>query len=103
MAAVILVPLAMVVERPWASSPSMASMLAVIGLAVFSTGFAFVLYFRLLSTIGSISTASQAYLRIGIGVGLGVIFLGERPSLHMLAGLVLVMIGVAAMVVKSKS
>ena len=103
MAALVLVPLALIIERPWTSSPSTASMVAVAGLAIFSTGFAFVLYFWLLSTIGSISTASQAYLRIGIGVGLGVIFLDERPSAHMMAGLVLVMIGVAAMVVKPKA
>ena len=97
MAALLLVPLALLVERPWTTSPSTASMLAVAGLAIFSTGFAFVVYFRLLSTIGSIATASQAYLRIGIGVGLGVLFLGERPSPHVLLGLALVMVAVAAM------
>lgn len=98
MAALVLVPLALIVERPWTASPSTASMLAVAALATFSTGFAFVLYFHLLSTIGSIATASQAYLRIGIGVGLGIVLLGERPSPHMLAGLVLVIVAVAAMV-----
>jgi drug/metabolite transporter (DMT)-like permease len=97
MASLVLVPLALVVERPWTASPSMASMLAVLGLAIFSTGFAFVLYFRLLSKIGSIATASQAYLRIAIGVGLGILFLGERPTLQMLAGLVLVIAAVVAM------
>ena len=51
-----------------------------VALAVFSTGFAFVVYFRLLSTVGSIATSSQAYLRILIGVGLGIVFLGEKLS-----------------------
>ena len=97
MAALVLIPVALIVERPWTATPSTASMLAVAGLAIFSTGFAFVLYFRLLSTIGSIATASQAYLRIGIGVGLGIVFLGERPTAHMMAGLVLVVAAVVAM------
>ena len=83
--AAILVPLALVVE-PWPANASTRSLLAVLALGVFSTGAAFVVYFHLLSTIGSIATASQAYLRIVIGVGLGVAFLGERPSASMLAG-----------------
>jgi drug/metabolite transporter (DMT)-like permease len=97
MATAILVPAALVIERPWTMSPSLASVMAIVALAVFSTGFAFVIYFRLLAVLGSISTGSQAYLRIGIGVGLGALFLGERPSVHVLLGLVLVIAAVAAM------
>ena len=94
--ALILVPLALAVEG-WPGGASTRSMLAVLGLAVFSTGAAFVVYFHLLSTIGSIATASQAYLRIVVGVGLGVLFLDERPTASMLAGLALVVAGVVAM------
>jgi drug/metabolite transporter (DMT)-like permease len=96
-ATAILVPLALVIDAPWTLEPSMRSMLAVLALAVFSTGFAFTIYFHLLATIGSISTASQAYLRILVGVGFGVVFLGEQLTASVVAGLVLVLGGVVAM------
>jgi drug/metabolite transporter (DMT)-like permease len=97
MATLVLIPLALAVDRPWTIEPSARSMLALAGLAIFSTGAAFIVYFRLLSTIGSIATSSQAYLRIVVGVGLGVVFLGERLSASTMAGLLLVVGGVVAM------
>ena len=36
-------------------------------LAVFSSAFAFVIYFRLIQTLGSIGATAQAYLRVPIG------------------------------------
>lgn len=102
MAAIVLVPVALVVDQPWALEPSARSLLAVLGLAVFATGAAFVVYFHLLATIGSIATASQAYLRILIGVGLGVIFLGERLSASVVVGLLLVVAGVVAMTLPAR-
>ncbi|HET7730048.1 MAG TPA: DMT family transporter [Usitatibacter sp.] len=96
-AAAVLIPLALIVEQPWTARPSWASVLAVVAGAVFSTAGAFIVYFRLLATIGSIATASQAYLRILVGVGLGVIFLGERLTAGHFVGLALVFAGVVAM------
>jgi len=94
--ALVLVPLALVLD-PWPTAPSLRSVLALLALGVFSTGAAFVVYFHLLASIGSIATASQAYLRIVIGVGLSAAFLGERPSPSTLAGLALVVAGVVFM------
>ena len=99
--AAILLPVAFILE-PWPAGASMRSMLAVLALGVFSTGAAFVVYFRLLATIGSIATASQAYLRIVIGVGLSVLLLGERLQASHLAGLALVVCGVVAMTMPRK-
>ena len=44
---------------------------------MFSTAFAFVIYFRLIQTLGSIGATAQAYLRVPIGVAASVIFLGD--------------------------
>ena len=55
-------------------------MLALAALAVFSTALAFVIYFRLIRTLGSVGTTAQAYLRVPIGVAVGVVFLGEQPE-----------------------
>jgi drug/metabolite transporter (DMT)-like permease len=96
-AAVAVVPLALAVDRPWTLQPSAASIAAVVAGAVFSTGLAMVIYFRLLATVGSIAMSSQAYLRILIGVALGMVFLGERPTPQTFVGLALVVAGVVAM------
>jgi drug/metabolite transporter (DMT)-like permease len=88
--------------EPWPASASIMSLAAVAALGIFSTGLAFVVYFRLLATIGSIATASQAYLRIAVGVGLSVVFLGERLEPSHWAGLALVVAGVVAMTFRRK-
>ena len=96
--AAVLVP-ASVLERPWTLSPTATSLLALLGLAIFSTAFAFVIYFRLIQTLGSVGTTAQAYMRVPIGVALGVLLLGERLSPTAWIGLACVVVGVAAMTI----
>jgi drug/metabolite transporter (DMT)-like permease len=100
--AVILIPVSLVVDRPWALTPSVSSMLALLGLSVFSTALAFVIYFRLIQTLGSVGTTAQAYLRVPVGVALGVLFLGESLSPTAWVGLGCVVIGVAAMTIPAR-
>ncbi|VFR48967.1 Permease of the drug/metabolite transporter (DMT) superfamily [plant metagenome] len=95
--AAILIPASLVVDHPWTLAPSGASLLALLGLSVFSTALAFVIYFRLVHTLGSIGTTSVAYLRVPIGVGIGVLFLGEQLGATAWIGLVCVVAGVIAM------
>ncbi|TWC05009.1 drug/metabolite transporter (DMT)-like permease [Bradyrhizobium macuxiense] len=100
--AAILIPLSLAVERPWTLTPSTSSLLALLALAVFSTAIAFVIYFRLIQTLGSVGTTAQAYLRVPIGVALSVAFLGERLSPTAWIGLGCVVIGVAAMTIPAR-
>ncbi|ANM08887.1 MULTISPECIES: DMT family transporter [unclassified Rhizobium] len=100
--AVILLPLSLVVDRPWALDPSAASILALLALSAFSTALAFAIYFRLVQTLGSVATTSQAYLRVPIGVAIGIVFLGERLSPTAWIGLVCVILGVAAMTIPAR-
>jgi drug/metabolite transporter (DMT)-like permease len=95
--AVILIPISLVVDQPWTLAPSMGSVLALLGLAVFSTALAFVIYFRLIQTLGSVGTTAQAYLRVPVGVALGVVLLGESLTPTAWVGLGCVVVGVAAM------
>jgi len=97
--AAILIPLSLAVEEPWTLAPSANSILALLGLAVFSTAAAFVIYFRLIQTLGSVGTTAQAYLRVPIGVAMGVAFLGERLSPTAWVGLACVVAGVAALTI----
>ena len=96
LATISLVPISLVVERPWTLTPSAASVLAAAGLAIFSTAAALLLYFRLLKTLGSMGVASQSYLRAGVSVLLGVLVLGETFSWSIGLGLLAVATGVAA-------
>jgi len=100
--AAILIPVSLVVDRPWTLTPSTDSMLALLALAVFSTALAFVIYFRLVQTLGSVGTTAQAYLRVPIGVGIGVVFLGETLASTAWLGLACVVAGVIAMTLPAR-
>ncbi len=100
--AAVLIPLSLVVDQPWTLTPSTNSLLALLGLAVFSTAFAFVIYFRLIQTLGSIGATAQAYLRVPIGVAASVVFLGEQLSSTVWIGLACVVVGVAAMTIPER-
>jgi drug/metabolite transporter (DMT)-like permease len=100
--AAILVPISLFADRPWTLAPSPQSVAALLGLSVISTALAFVIYFRLVHTLGSVGTTAQAYLRVPIGVAIGVVFLGETLTSTAWAGLVCVIIGVAAMTIPAR-
>ena len=100
--AAILIPVGLVVEQPWTITPSTNSLLAMLALAVFSTAAAFVIYFRLIQTLGSVGTTAQAYLRVPIGVAVGVVFLGESLTATASIGLGCVVLGVAAMTIPAR-
>jgi drug/metabolite transporter (DMT)-like permease len=94
-ASAVMVPAALLLEQPWTLMPSVRSLAALAVLAVFCTGAALLLYFRLVRTLGSLGVASQSYLRAGIGVVLGMVVLGETSSLTLALGLAAAIHGVA--------
>jgi len=95
--AAVLIPISLILDRPWTFAPSVDSIKALIALSIFSTALAFVIYFRLIARLGSAGTTSVAYLRVPAGVAIGIVFLGEALAPSAWAGLILVIIGVAAM------
>ena len=94
-ATVVLVPLAFALESPLALHPGLAALGATAALAIFCTGVALLIYFRLIHTLGSLGVASQSYLRAGVGVLLSALLLGETPTWPVLLGLVSAIAGVA--------
>ena len=98
----ILIPASLAIDQPWQLAPSIESLLALIALSVLSTALAFTIYFRLLHTLGSVGTTSQAYLRVPIGVAIGVLFLGETLASTAWLGLACVVLGVAAMTIPAR-
>lgn len=95
-ATIVLVPLSLILEQPWTLRPSLAALGATVALSVLCTGVALSIYFRLVHTLGPIGVASQAYLRAGVSVFLGMVVLDERLTLTVGIGLVLAIAGVVA-------
>lgn len=100
--AVLLLPVSLLVEQPWSMEPSARSLGALACLAVFSSAMGAVIYFRLLGTLGSVGTTAQAYLRVPVGVLMGILLLDETLSSTAWLGLVLVFLGVAAMTIPKR-
>src|SRR5712692_5143889 len=95
-AAIVLVPMCLLVEAPWRAAPSAASLTALSANAVVATAFGFVIYFRLIRTIGSMGTASTGYLKPAVGVLIGCALLGEPLTWTLAVGLLAILFGVAA-------
>lgn len=95
--AALLAPASLVIERPWLLAPSARALAALVALSIVSTALAFVIYFRLVRTLGSVGITAQAYLRAPIGVMIAVSALDESLAGSAWAGLCCVVIGVAAM------
>ena len=91
----VLVPAALVLEKPWTLSPGTRELMAALVLSIPCTGVALLIYFRLVRTLGSLGVASQSYLRAGIGVILGVVLLDETLSASVFTGLATAILGVA--------
>ncbi len=94
-AAICLIPASLIIDQPWQLAPSPRAWIAAVVLGIACTGIALLLYFRLLRTLGSLGVASQAYLRAGVGVLLGIVVLGEQITLVVGMGLPAALVGVA--------
>lgn len=94
--AVVLIPLAFVTEQPWTLPlPSANVWWAVLGLALFSTALAYILYFRLLATAGPTNLLLVTFLVPISVILLGTVVLGEELESKHLAGIGIIGLGLA--------
>ncbi len=92
-----LVPLALIVDRPFAlPAPGVEVIAALVCVATFSTALAYVVYFRLLATAGPVNLVLVTFLVPVTAVLLGVGVLGEALLPRHLAGMALIGAGLAA-------
>lgn len=95
-ASVILLPLMLVVDRPWTLPPPGALTVgALIGVAAISTAFAYVLYYRILATAGATNLALVTFLVPVSACLLGILFLNEVLLPRHFAGMALIGLGLA--------
>jgi drug/metabolite transporter (DMT)-like permease len=95
----LLLPAALIIDRPWTLHPTPQALGALVTMAIFSSALGLMLFYMCLTRLGTLMTNAQGYLRIPIGVGLSVLLLGESVPSNLTLGLVLVMGGVAAMTI----
>lgn len=93
----ILLPLVLVADRPWTlPAPGGETMLALIGLAAISTALAYLVFFRLLATVGATNLLLVTFLVPVSAILLGTLFLGEVLLVRHVAGMALIGAGLVA-------
>jgi drug/metabolite transporter (DMT)-like permease len=89
--ALMLAPVALVVDRPWEmAAPGAETVAAVFGLALLSTALAYVLYFRILAAAGATNLLLVTFLIPPSASLMGWAVLGERLGGGELAGMALI-------------
>jgi drug/metabolite transporter (DMT)-like permease len=91
-----MLPLALVMERPWRMDPGALTWAALLGLALLSTALAYVIYFRILAAAGATNLLLVTFLIPVSALALGIRVLDERPEPAAFAGLALILAGLAA-------
>ena len=93
-ATIFLVPITAYVEQPWNLNPRIDSMISVIYLGIFATGFAWLLRFKILKNNGLVFQSQVAYLIPIFGIILGYIFLKEVITPKVILAVIAVIIGI---------
>ena len=94
---IMLLPLALLVDRPWTlPMPSAETWAAIFGTAALSTALGYILYFRILATAGATNLLLVTFLIPVSAILLGALVLGERLSPPHFLGMALIGAGLAA-------
>ncbi|WP_394688380.1 DMT family transporter [Hoeflea sp.] len=94
----IMLPLALIVDQPWTLPvPPVDVIAAILALALLSTAFAYILFFRILSVAGATSASLVTLLVPPAAILLGILFLGETLSLTETLGLGLIALGLLSL------
>ncbi|TGT71832.1 MULTISPECIES: EamA family transporter [unclassified Mesorhizobium] len=80
-----LLPLSLVLERPWTIRPKAEAVAALLLLGVMSTAVVYVAYYRLIGLSGPAFASTHHYLVPALSIALGAAFLGERLDLEQIA------------------
>jgi drug/metabolite transporter (DMT)-like permease len=93
----LVLPLALVVDRPWTVPlPGAETWAAIAGLAVLSTALAYVIFFRILAAAGATNLLLVTLLIPVSAILLGTLVLGERLEAGQLAGMAVIGLGLLA-------
>jgi len=95
--AIILLPLSLMVDRPWTlAMPGWHVWAALLAIALVNTALAYVVYFKMVATVGVTYISLVTFLIPIIALLLGAVFLGESVTAQALAGMAVIALGLAA-------
>jgi drug/metabolite transporter (DMT)-like permease len=96
-ASLVMLPLALAVDRPWSlPAPPAGALAAVLALGILSTAVAYILYYRILATAGATNLLLVTLLIPVSAILLGVLVLGEAVAPRQAAGMAMIALGLAA-------
>jgi len=90
----LMLPVSLLLDRPFGLSPSPQAVASWIGLTVLGTVVAYLIYFTLIQRTSATFTTTVTYIVPVNGLVLGTLVLGEPLSAALLGSLVLIMLGV---------
>lgn len=91
---IIMLPACLLIDRPWQlAMPGTGVILAILALALLSTAFAYILFFRIMTLAGATNTSLVTLLVPPSAILLGAVFLGERLALSAVIGMILIALG----------
>ena len=93
---IMMLPIALIHDQPWTlAPPPLHVVAAVLALAILSTAFAYIIYFRLIATAGATNASLVTLLVPPSAILLSFLFLGERLGTEDWAGMALIGMGLA--------
>jgi drug/metabolite transporter (DMT)-like permease len=94
--AIMTVPLALVIERPWTlPAPGPGVWAALLALAAISTTLAYIIFYRILATAGAVNLMLVTFLIPVSAIILGAVFLAERLATIDFVGMATIGLGLA--------
>jgi drug/metabolite transporter (DMT)-like permease len=95
-ASLVMLPFWLVIAQPWTLPvPSMPVIAVILALAMLSTVLAYILYYRILATAGSVNLMLVTFLIPVTGILLGALVLGEQLAPRHFLGMTAIAIGLA--------
>ena len=91
---IFLLPLSLIIETPWESSPTLLSTVSLIYLGMIATGAAWLLRFRILTVNGLVFQTQVAYIIPLVGVIFGYLIMDEFITWRVLVSLFLIVLGI---------
>ena len=91
---IFLLPLSLIFESPWESSPTLLSTVSLIYLGIVATGAAWLLRFRILTVNGLVFQTQVAYIIPLVGVIFGYLIMDEVITWKVLISLFLIVLGI---------
>lgn len=94
----LMLPVACMIDTPWLlPAPPLPAVLAVLALALLSTAYGYILFFRIMAEAGATNTSLVTLLVPPSAILAGMVFLGEKLTTLGIAGMALVLAGLVVL------